>query len=118
MSAQTAINIERAERRAQAERPASIIIGSVTAPCVPGNHNFWEALREGGGGTNTFNNQHIRVLRCDLPKGFTISRGQKVTLRNDDPYSPDKGTTIELVVGQHNSLQAALLAFNIESLTP
>lgn len=109
--------IERGERDAQAERPASLSYGSVTdIPCVPGNHRFFEVMADNNAGRVKMDAQAIRVLRCDLPAALNnpnsdiFTRGQGVQikdLRNGDVF--------RLVIGQNNSWQTDVLTLMVES---
>ena len=116
MSSQTNLQIERAERRSQEIRPATLIFGTASIKCCPGNYDFFERLTVGG--FQNMNNLHVKILRCDIPKnlildttGAVFKRGQSVQVRNEETKD-----VYPLIVGRNNSAQSTLIILNLETV--
>lgn len=100
--------ITRAERRAQALRPAELTYGTTTIPCTPGNLDFFEQLRNGG--FVPLRGMPIRILREDVPDEVVFRKGENVEVRDKTT-----GDTYALQIGDNNSQQTVVIILNLET---
>lgn len=110
MSAGVNFLIQRGQRLARSLRPATLLYGAHEIPCTPGNLEFFERLNADGGGFSTYKNQHVTILRADIPAGVTFKRGQTCQVRDED-----SGDIYQLIVGENNSTQSAVLMLNLQT---
>lgn len=110
MSAGVKFLIQRGQRLARSLRPATLLYGAHEIPCTPGNLEFFERLRADGGGFSGYKNQHVTILRADIPAGVTFTRGQNCALRDED-----SAETVNLVIGENNSTQSTVMILNLQT---
>jgi len=110
MSAGVNFLIQRGQRLARSLRPVTLLYSGKEIPCTPGNLEFFERLRPDGGGFSGFKNQHVTILRADIPNGLVFKRGQNCQVRDEDT-----GEEFDLVVGENNSTQATVLMLNLQT---
>lgn len=110
MSAGVNFLIQRGQRLARSLRPATLLYGGHEIPCTPGNLEFFERLRSDGGGFTQHKGQHITILRADIPTGVVFKRGQNCQVRDED-----SAEVFDLVVGENNSTQSAVMILNLQT---
>lgn len=110
MSAGVNFLIQRGQRLARSLRPATLFYGEHQIPCTPGNLEFFERLRPDGGGFSGYKNQHVTILRSDIPAGVVFKRGQNCQVRDEDTAE-----IFALVVGENNSTQATVMILNLQT---
>lgn len=118
MSAGRNLLLERGRRRARLLRPATLIYRGLEIPCATGNLRFFQQLQPDGNGFLNFKNQHITVLKSDLPPvdaagnpiAWSFETGHEVDLRENET-----GQVFHLRIGDNNSEQPALFCINVQT---
>lgn len=99
-------------------RSATLTYRGHLIPCTPGNLDFFEQLHPDGNGFIRFRNQHVVILRSEIPLvdaggnplNIEFQKGQNITVREDET-----GKETILTIGEINSEQPAAITLNLQT---